>query len=190
MGKITNVAILLFDEFETLDVFGPVEIFGSVDNYKTSFYSLKGGSKKSSQGYSIKTTALSCLNDNLDIFLIPGGFGTRTEVSNQQLIIEIKRVSELSTHVLTVCTGSALLAVTGLLDNLKATTNKNAYNWVISNRSQVKWDNDARWTKDGKYYCSAGVSAGIDMTLHFISDTIGSEIAEKIASDCEYNWII
>src|SRR5258706_8204651 len=122
---IMNVAVLLFEDFETLDVFGPVEILGRLkDNYQISFYSILGGLIKNSHGVSILTDKIEGINDGADIFLIPGGHGTRKEVDNILLIDKIRRISLLSKFVLTVCTGSALLSKTGLLDGRKATSNK------------------------------------------------------------------
>src|SRR5688572_32439320 len=128
-----KVAVLLFDDFETLDVFGPVEILGRLkDYYQISFYSLPGGVIKNSHGVSIITENLEDIKNRVDIFLIPGGHGTRKEVDNILLIDKIREVSQLSKFVLTVCTGSALLSKTGLLDGKKATTNKRAFNWVVT----------------------------------------------------------
>jgi putative intracellular protease/amidase len=185
-----KVAVLLFEDFETLDVFGPVEIFGRrVDLYTVTFYSLNGGQIKNKHGVSILTERLENINDNVDIFLIPGGFGTRKEVENKLLIDTIRQISTFSFYVLTVCTGSALLARTGLLDEREATSNKIAFAWVNTNGTNVKWNKKARWTVDGKYYTSSGVSAGMDMTLGFLADQHGIEFARKLAFEIENNWI-
>ena len=184
-----NLTVLLFEDFETLDVFGPVEILGRLkDNYQVSFYSISGGLIKNSHGISILTNKIEEINDGVDIFLIPGGHGTRKEVDNILLIDKIRRISQLSKFVLTVCTGTALLSKTGLLDGRKATTNKRAFDWVITQGENVNWIRKARWTKDEKFYTSAGVSAGIDMTLGFLSDIHGIEFARKTAFAIEYNW--
>ena len=188
-GKYMNVGVLLFKDFETLDVFGPVEILGRLKGlYKISFYSLLGGLVNNEHGVSIQTGQLENINKGVDIFLIPGGHGTRKEISNVLLIDIIRQISELSTYVLTVCTGSALLAKTGLLDGRKATSNKRAFDWVVSNGEKVNWIKNARWTVDGKYYTSAGVSAGMDMTLGFLSDVRGKKFAGDVASQIEYTW--
>lgn len=185
-----NVAILLFEDFETLDVFGPVEIFGILkENYQISFYSLSGGLIRNSHGVLIETRNIEDIKSGVDIFLIPGGYGTRKEVDNLLLIDKIKHISQLSKFVLTVCTGSALLARTGLLDNRTATSNKRAFDWVITQGQKVNWVKKARWTKDEKFYTSAGVSAGMDMTLGFLSDIHGIEFARQTAFRIEYEWI-
>jgi len=185
-----NVAILLFEDFETLDVFGPVEIFGRLkDKYQISFYSMLGGLVKNSHGVSILTKNIEDIKNGIDIFLIPGGHGTRKEVNNIELIDKIRTISQMSKFVLTVCTGSALLAKTGLLNGKKATSNKRAFDWVITQGENVTWIRKARWTKDDKFYTSAGVSAGMDMTLGFLSDIHGLEFARKTAFEIEYDWV-
>lgn len=184
-----KVAILLFNDFETLDVFGPVEILGRLkDYYEISFYSLSGVIIKNSHGVSIITENINDIKSGVDIFLIPGGFGTRKEVDNILLIDKIREISQSSKFVLTVCTGSALLAKTGLLDNKKATSNKKAFNWVTTQGKNVQWIKKARWTIDDKYYTSSGVSAGMDMILGFLNDRHGIEFARKVAFEIEYNW--
>jgi len=184
-----KVGILLFDDFETLDVFGPVEILGRLkDYYQISFYSQFGGMVSNSHGVSIDTQKLDSILAGTDIFLIPGGMGTRKEIHNLELLDNIKQICKLSKFVLTVCTGSALLAKTGLLDNRIATSNKRAYDWVITNGEKVKWVKCARWTVDGRFYTSSGVSAGMDMTLGFLQDMHGLEFARKVAFQVEYTW--
>lgn len=185
-----KVAVLLFEDFETLDVFGPVEILGRLkDLFQVSFYSASGGLVKNSHGVKIETKNFDELENGTGIFLIPGGYGTRVEINNISLINEIRAISNKSQYVLTVCTGSALLAKTGLLDGRKATTNKRAFDWVVTQGENVHWIRKARWAKDEKFYTSAGVSAGMDMTLGFLNDLHGIEFARKVAFEIEYNWV-
>jgi len=185
-----NVAVLLFDDFETLDVFGPVEIFGRLkDQYQIQFYSESGGLIKNNHGVAVQSEKIEDIKKEIGVFLIPGGWGTRKEVHNVYLIEKIKEVSQSSKFVHTVCTGTALLAKTGLLDGKRATSNKRAFDWVITQGEKIIWIRKARWTKDGKFYTSAGVSAGMDMTLGFLSDIHGIDFARKVAFEIEYNWI-
>ena len=186
-----EVAVLLFDDFETLDVFGPVEIFGRLDEiYTVKFYSLKGGQVSNKHGVFILTEKLEYIKkDDAKIFLIPGGLGTRKEVENKLLIGKIKETATDSKYVLTVCTGSALLARTGLLDDRSATSNKRVFAWAITNGTNVKWNKKARWTVDGKFYTSSGVCAGMDMVFGFLGDRHGIEFARKVANEIEYNWV-
>lgn len=184
-----NVGILLFEEFETLDVFGPVEILGRLKNdFKIKFYSLAGGDISNSHGVTIFTKILEEIENGVDIFLIPGGYGTRTEVENEPLLKAIREIAESSRFVLTVCTGTSLMAKTGLLDFKNATTNKIAFDWVITNGPKVNWIRKARWVVDGKFYTSSGVTAGMDMTLDFLKDLHGVDVARQVAEQIEYEW--
>ncbi len=185
---MTNFNILLFHNFETLDAFGPAEIIGKLpEDYMLGYYSLHGGIVKSSQKIQVNTLSFSEINTS-GILLIPGGMGTRSLVNDNVFIEQIKSLSEKASYVLTVCTGSALLAKTNLLNGFKATSNKRAFEWAASNGVNVKWIRQARWVNDDKYYTSSGVSAGIDMTLGFISDIHGIETAQTIADHIEYIW--
>lgn len=184
-----QVAILLFNGFETLDVFGPVEILGRLpDRFQLSYYSLTGGIITSTQGVEISTRTIGEIPLPLHILLIPGGKGTRSEINNKELIYEINRLADSSDYVLTVCTGSALLAKTPLLNGRTATSNKRAFDWVMSVNTQVNWKRKARWTVDAKYYTSSGISAGMDMTLAFVGDTLNAESARQVAREMEYEW--
>ncbi len=189
MENTKEIAFIMFDDYETLDVFGPAEIFGRlVDTYTLKFYSLEGGVITNRHSVPIMTEKLETISKQPDIILVPGGLGTRKEVDNAQLLNEIKKLSSESDYVLSVCTGSALLAKAGLLDGKKATSNKRAFSWVETQGADVNWDKKARWKIDGKYYTSSGVSAGMDMALGFLADRHGIDFARKVAKEIEYNW--
>jgi putative intracellular protease/amidase len=185
-------SVILYNGFETMDVFGPVEVVGTLQKFKKDvldieYYSENGGIVKGSQNTRIDTLPISNIVEE-NIILIPGGFGARQEINNQAFINSLKELSQRAKYVLTVCTGSALLAKTNLLKNLKATSNKISFDWVVEQDNQVNWMRKARWVNDGKYYTSSGISAGIDMTLGFISDIMGQEVADKISHRMEYIW--
>jgi putative intracellular protease/amidase len=185
---------ILFDRFETLDVFGPVEAIGEMARIHRipcdiGFFSQSGGVVRSSQQVDVLTRPLSDIAaDDDSILFIPGGQGTRAEVNNAGFVGAIKELALGSKHVLTVCTGSALLAKTGLLKGLGATSNKRAFDWATEQDRDVLWVRKARWVKDGKFYTSSGVSAGIDMTLGFIADLLGEQAAYDVALRMEYIW--
>ena len=180
--------IILFDGFETLDVFGPAELIGNLPSlYELGYYSLNGGIAESSQKAKVHAMPFSDI-DASGVLLIPGGMGARSLVNDENFIEQLKILSEKASYVLTVCTGSALVAKTGLLNGLKATTYKMGFEWASSNGPQVNWIKKARWVKDGKYYTSSGVSAGIDMSLGFVGDLHGIETVQTITKDIEYVW--
>lgn len=182
-----DVNILLFPDFETLDAFGPVEVLGCIEEYKLHYISVPSGMITSRQGIKVLTEDIID-TDPYGILLIPGGQGTRSLVNNNEFIEKLSDIAMKSKYCLTVCTGSALLAKTGLLNSRKATSNKKAFEWVKSINTNVLWTEKARWVVDQKYYTSSGVSAGIDMALGFVAETSGINKAQKIAEHIEYIW--
>ena len=183
-----HLNILLFNGFTTLDALGPAEVFGQLpDRIRIGCYSMTGGLVRGSADLEISTRPIGEIEQD-DILLSPGGFGTRQLVNDAEFLRMLKIVAERSEKVLCVCTGSALLARTGLLDGKEATSNKMAWDWVIRQNQNVAWKRNARWVVDGKFYTSSGITAGIDQALGFLADTIGIGTAEKIASSMEYLW--
>lgn len=184
-----RLGALIFPGFELLDLFGPLEMFGLLpETFAIQTIAETPGPIKSGQGPS----ALAELGIDdvaaVDVLLIPGGLGTRREVNNPHLLTWIAAAARQAATVATVCTGAALLARTGALDGFKATTNKLAFDWVASQGPQVNWQRRARWVRDGKYFTSSGVSAGIDMSLAVIAHLCGDATARQVAAWSEYSW--
>jgi putative intracellular protease/amidase len=184
-----KVGAVIFDGFELLDVFGPLEMFGMLKE-RASIIMLaeKAGSVKSSQGPACTAEASLAGDHHLDVLLIPGGMGTRRETSNQGLVDEIRRQAEAARFVATVCTGSGLLARSGALDGRRATSNKFAFKWAVSQGPAVQWVPEARWVEDGKYFTSSVVSAGMDMSLGLIARIFDRQTSQTIANWAEYEW--
>lgn len=187
-AKRTSFNILLFDEYEAMDAFGPAEIIGHMSaRYSLNYYSLNGGIITSTQNLGSVTYPVEEM-DTTGVLLIPGGVGTRRIVQDACAIRSIADLAGHAEYVLTVCTGSAVLAMTGMLDGRRATSNKIVLDWVRNLRDQVLWQKTARWTVDGKYYTSSGVTAGMDMTLGFLRDIHGPGVARSAANFIEYVW--
>jgi transcriptional regulator GlxA family with amidase domain len=190
-----RVGAVLFPGFELLDVFGPLEMFGALGSLggdagqvEISMLAERPGAVPSYQGpASLADSSLADARE-LDVLLVPGGQGTRREVSNAALIGELGRRCAGARMVASVCTGSALLAKAGVLDGLSATTNKRAFGWVASQGPGVRWIAKARWVEDGKFFTSSGVSAGIDMALGLIARLYGRDASVAIARRTEYEW--
>ena len=183
-----NINVLLFDNFTTLDALGPAEFFGRMKDYfHIGYFSISGGEISGSANVRINTKPIKEIKQ-YDILLVPGGLGTRTLVNNSDFIEHLKYLAEKSGKVLCVCTGSALLAKTGLLDGINATSNKMAWEWVIQQSAEVHWIRKARWIVDGKFYTSSGISAGIDMALGFIEDHFNRDAAILVGRGLEYVW--
>jgi putative intracellular protease/amidase len=189
MGSKRTLGVVLFEGFELLDVFGPLEMFGlAADHFEIRLISENGGVVASRQG------PKSICDDSfqsapaIDVLLVPGGIGTRGEVNNPVLLDWLKERSQQAELVASVCTGSALLAKAGVLDGLRATSNKLAFAWARSQSEKVQWQQRARWVEDGKVFSSSGVSAGIDMALAVIAKLVSEQTAEEAAKFAEYTW--
>ena len=184
-----QVGAVLFEGFELLDCFGPLEMFGLLEERaRITVMAEKVGPVKSSGGPCAMAEATMAGSERFDVLLIPGGIGTRREITNPPFMAEMKRLAEASKIVATVCTGSLLLAKTGLIDGRKATSNKRVFQLVTSHAPKVDWITKARWVEDGKYFTSSGISAGMDMTLAVIAKLCGMETSLELAARAEYEW--
>ena len=186
--KNITCGILLFDNFELLDVYGPAEMLGKFPDQLELVMLGQKNHISSTQGPKtlVDATIENC--PKLDWLLVPGGQGTRTEVYNQKILTFLQEQAKAVSMMISVCTGSALLAAAGLLDGHKATTNKRAFQWATGFGPQVDWQKQARWVEDGRFFTSSGVSAGIDMALAIIAKQFGKDQAQLIADATEYEW--
>lgn len=187
--RARTLGIVLFPEFELLDVFGPLEMFGNLKGMiDVLMVAQDKGVVESAQGPSVVADYGFADCPGLDLVLVPGGRGTRREVGNPILLDWLRaRVAEAEI-AMTVCTGAALLARSGVLDGRQATTNKKSFAWVAEQGPKVHWIKEARWVEDGKFVTSSGVSAGIDMALAVIARVGGVKLSEGLATAAEYDW--
>lgn len=184
-----TVGVLLFPEFQLLDVFGPLEAFGHAkDWFRVLTVAERPGPVTSSQGPRVIADHGFSDCPPLEILLVPGGMGTRREVNNPALVDWIARTARGAETATSVCTGAALLARAGVLDGRRATSNKRSFGWVVEQGPKVEWVRQARWVDDGHVVTSSGVSAGIDMTLHLIGRIAGPTARDEVATRMEYEW--
>lgn len=184
-----KIGAVVFPGFELLDLFGPMQMFGMLpEQFELTLVSQTSGAVASKQALSAHSHVTFDSAPRFDVLFVPGGGGTRREVDNPALLQWLEEAAGQSEYVLSVCTGSALLAKAGLLDGRRATTNKMAFDWVSEQGPKVHWVKQARWVEDGRFITSSGVSAGMDMALGAISAMHGRELAEKVANWCEYTW--
>ena len=195
---VRSVAVVLFDKFTVLDVYGPVQAFASCrvnrpDGTRHNFFKIftvgaKAGPVPSGEG--VATVADYAFEDApaYDILLVPGGFGTRLIVNDGDWLKRLASATQRARITTSVCTGSALLAKAGVLDARPATSNKISWDWVVQQGPNVKWQRKARWVDDGNVLTSSGVSAGIDMALALIARLNGRDLAVASARNMEYLW--
>ena len=126
-----TLTALVFDDFETLDLFGPIEMFGSLPEYfRIQFASMTGGTIHNHHGVTLQTVAVAELAHPINILLVVGGKGTRTLINDSNFLQTLITLADNADWVLSVCTGSALLAKAGILNDKQATSNKQAWQWV------------------------------------------------------------
>ena len=178
-----RIGVVIFPGFETLDVYGPLGLLvmaptptpGDVSPY-TAFLI---GEPTSSPGDTILSssnlptiishTLETAADESIDVLLIPGGLGNRRLLPDIRYIQALhylsKSILERNGTIFCVCTGSILLAATGLLNGRQATTNKQAYDSLTKHYSKVFWKAEARWTIDGNIITSSGITAGMVLSV-------------------------
>jgi len=194
MPTTRNLAILIFEDVEVLDFCGPFEVF-SVANAFTDPPAFHVFTVAETPGPVLTRGGLSVnphhrLTDcpRPDLLLVPGGQGTRREMNNAVLTDWIEARSPEAELVLSVCTGALLLAKAGLLDGLEATTHHGAIDLLREVAPKTTVHADRRFVDNGRVVCSAGIAAGIDMSLHVAARLLGKEVADKTAWQMEYPW--
>jgi transcriptional regulator GlxA family with amidase domain len=187
--KSLTLGAILYNGFELLDLYGPLEMFGNLKpEIEIITVAEKAGPVPSFQG---PQTVAEYDYQNcppLDLILVPGGFGTIKELGNQAIMSFLKERVPPAKVTMSVCSGSWILAKAGLLDGRRATSNKVYFKMATQQSDQVQWISEARWVEDGPVFTSSGVSAGIDMSLAVIASLFGEDKAMEIANYTEYVW--
>ncbi len=184
-----RVGALLFDRFELLDVFGPLELLGVLpERFEITTVGPARGPVRSAQGPTAVADHGYGQAPQCDIVLVPGGIGTRTLVQDAGFGEWLASWANGSEVVASVCTGSALLASAGLLDGYRATSNKRAFAWARAQSQAVTWLPQARWVEDRDRWTSSGVAAGMDMTLALIARLHSPGVASMVADATELDW--
>lgn len=183
-----EIATVLFERFELLDVFGPLEIFGVAGRFDLTMLGPEAGPVPSAQGPSVVADVAYRDAARTDIVLVPGGIGTRRLVTDVAFLDWLAEWAARAQLVASVCTGSGVLAGAGLLDGYRATSNKRAFAWAREQGELVDWVPEARWVADRDRWTSSGVAAGIDMALALVAHLEGDELASTVADGVEHDW--
>jgi len=185
-----TIGIVLFDDAEELDFAGPWEVF-------TFAAMLKGGGRvvtiaesdrpvRCAKGMRVLPDHTFANAPALDVLLVPGGIGTRTEQENPAMLEYLRRAAAGAQWVTSVCTGSALLAAAGLAKGRRITSHW-SYLDTLRLRDDVTVVEKRRYVRDGNVVTAAGVSAGIDMALTLAARIAGDEVAQTIQLGIEYD---
>lgn len=182
---IRQVGILLYPDFQLLDVAGVTAAFEIADTLKGGAYhvtplSLHGGLVRSSSGMALDTIACSS-NNFFDTFIVVGGEGHKRAMKSPELLDCILKQSRNTRRICSVCSGAFLLAAAGLLDGCRVTTHWQQAEFLKLLFPKVKVEADAIYVHDGAVWTSAGISAGIDMSLALITQDLGEQTARRTA---------
>lgn len=192
-----RVGILVFQDVEVLDFCGPYEVF-SVTRLneetrreepspfevliiaETDSVVVASGGLRVLPHYTIFDSL------DLDILVVPGGWGTRKEIDNRALINWIAEQGRRVETLTSVCTGAMLVGRAGLLDGRRATTHWRALDWMRESFPSVTVEERLHVVEDGHIVTSAGISAGIDMALRVVARYYGDSVARSTARHMEY----
>lgn len=192
-----TVGILLFDDVEVLDAFGPFEVFNVArtadsprDEKLFHVVTIAETNEPVHARGDLVVVPHHSIDDHppLDILVVPGGYGTRTAVSNTKLLTWLREQAERVALRTSVCTGAFLYAEIGLLDGLSATTHWGSIDRMRGTYPTIDVQEEVRFVDQDTVITSAGISAGIDMALHVVARLHGMDAARTTARYMEYEW--
>jgi len=184
--NIKTVGILLYNGYAVLDAMGPYHVFSDLMGAKVFFVGRRKGLITTANAMKVQCDTSIAEVKQLDILVIPGGLNeTYLATKDTVLLNWIKAIDVNSKYTTSVCTGAWILAATGLLKNKDATTH-----WygktILANKFGVNVK-DKRFVKSGKYWTSAGITAGIDMSLALVNEIRGENYTKLVMLDLEYD---
>lgn len=189
-----SVGILIFDDAEVMDVAGPYEVFSvagrrhGLEPFQVSLVAERRGLVTLRNHFRVEPHAILAERPSPDLLIVPGGQGTRREMHNPAILDWVRRAAGQAELVLSVCTGALVLASAGLLRGLEATTHHGAIDLLRQTDPTARVRDNVRFLDNGRVVVSAGISAGIDMSLHVVERLLGQELAEETARYMEYHW--
>lgn len=194
-----RVGIVLFGDIEVLDFCGPFEVFSTTrlaeENRRESLSPFEVLLVAEGVGPVTATGGMQVLPHYdfagcppLDIVVVPGGWGTRSELHNPVMLDWLRARAADAETVASVCTGAMLLGFAGLLEGLHATTHWRSLDWMRESFPSVTVEYGKHFVQDGRVFTSAGISAGIDMSLKVVAHHCGEEVARATARHMEYPY--
>ncbi|MFZ2726249.1 MAG: DJ-1/PfpI family protein [Methylococcaceae bacterium] len=183
--KTNGIGIYVYDGVNAMDALGPYQVFKSAG---LNVFLIGQHAGTITTNNKLKLEVDKTINDvtQLDILVIPGGaFSTSAQTQDTTVLNWIRQIDSTTIYTTSVCTGAWILGAAGLLEGKLATTN-----WYRAEQILAKYGatfKQERWVQDGKYWTSAGVTAGIDMALAIVVNLFGEEYTQAIMLDLEYN---
>jgi transcriptional regulator GlxA family with amidase domain len=193
----TTIGIYLFDDVELLDFAGPYEVFttcsrvarrlGHALPFETVAIGASSAAVTARAGVGLLPAHTIDAHPPLGVLIVPGGV-VDAQLRDRRVIDWIRRIANTTTLTASVCTGALLLAEAGLLDGRPATTHWEDLAQLRADYPAVHVRDEGRWIDDGDIVTSAGIAAGIDMSLHIVARLCGPELAARTARQMDYPW--
>lgn len=189
-----NIGIFIYENAEVLDFSGPFEVFSTAsrflkksDKFNVFLISEENKIVKARGGFNILPTHSFADAPSLDVLIVVGGIHTE-ELKKQNVINWISKQSKKVNLIASVCTGAFLLAQAKIVKKQKVTTHWEDCDDLEKRFPKLEVIRDKRWIDEGNVITSAGISAGIDMSLHIVSRLKNKKIAKKTAKQMEFDW--
>ena len=187
-----NIGIYIYDNAEVLDFSGPFEGLSTAKRLAGHDWNIfliaeKLALVQARGGFPIQPHFCFDAHPDIDVLIVVGGVHTE-EVKKTNVLAWVANIADKYERVLSVCTGAFILAEAGLLDGLTVTTHWQDIDDLKADYPKLKVIDNQRWVSQGKYITSGGISAGIDMSLHLVSELTTFSLAEKTARQMEYHW--
>ncbi len=190
-----HVVIVAFDGVQPLDAVGPHEVFagagraaaslGRPGGYRVSLASAGGGAVRAESGLVLGTSPLPEGPGRIDTLVLAGGTGAEAAAGDETLVHWVRQTAPRCRRVATVCSGAFLGAAAGLLQGRRVTTHWARAGQLAEAYPGLDVDPDPIYIRDGKYWSSAGVTAGIDLSLALVQEDLGVEVAQTVA-----RWLV
>lgn len=194
-----RVGIYIYPEAEVLDFSGPYEVFSTASRvagrrtpaapppFEVMLIAESPGLVRARAGYEVRAHCAIDAHPPLDVLVVAGGVAS-AELAKPHVIDWIARTAAGSELTASVCTGAFLLGKAGLLESREATTHWEDVDELIAMLPTTTVLRDAPWVDSGTIVTSAGISAGIDMSLHLVERLVGRDLAEATARQMDYRW--
>lgn len=183
--NVRGIGMFVYDGMFSQDALGPFQVLKSA-GLNTFLIAKKKGTVTMSNGLTITVNKSIDEVNQLDVLMIPGGAAaTAMATIDSEVLDWIKKIDETSIYTTSVCTGAWILGAAGLLQGKKASSH-----WYRANEMLTKYGaqyTGKRWTKNGKYWTSAGVTGGIDMALAMVNHLFGKQYTQAVMLDMEYD---
>lgn len=183
-----TIAFLIFPDFQMLDIVGPIAAFEMPMRtiepapYLLRVIALEPGLVRSSSGISMLAESLESAGE-IDTLVVSGGTGTRAPANCEITLDFLRAQAKSARRVTSVCSGSIILAAAGLLDGRRATSHWGRTRQFPRLFPKVKFEPDCIYIRDGKFWTSAGITAGIDLALALVADDLGEDVAHRTAQE-------